>query len=164
SEDDAPIKRRNLDEGEAAAERVSDDTEEMATVLTSMDAATILAGGVAKVPTGSGFIPTAGPLPLELPQAVMWFPLLVQSLQLLQILPNTQEEKAKKQWNQAGWKSKNFKGMKLEEIKETFDPVWKQLHDFVPIGSKEEAERFKRKGTRFEQESAKKLKTSEEVP
>nr|GEX09468.1 hypothetical protein [Tanacetum cinerariifolium] len=59
SGDDAPIKGRNLDEGEAAAERVSDDSEEMATVLTSMDAATVLAGGVAKVPTGSGSIPTA---------------------------------------------------------------------------------------------------------
>nr|GFB00734.1 hypothetical protein [Tanacetum cinerariifolium]GFB00768.1 hypothetical protein [Tanacetum cinerariifolium] len=32
-----------------------------------------------------------------------------------------------------------------------------------PIGSKEEAERFKRKGIRFEQESVKKLKTSKEV-
>nr|GFC12159.1 hypothetical protein [Tanacetum cinerariifolium] len=30
SGDDAPIKGRNLDEGEAAAERVSNDTEEMA--------------------------------------------------------------------------------------------------------------------------------------
>nr|GEV32641.1 hypothetical protein [Tanacetum cinerariifolium] len=50
---------RNLDEGEAAAERVSDDSKEMATVLTSMDAVTILAGGVAEVPTGSGSIPTA---------------------------------------------------------------------------------------------------------
>nr|GEY26840.1 retrovirus-related Pol polyprotein from transposon TNT 1-94 [Tanacetum cinerariifolium] len=56
--DDAPIKGRNLDEGEAVAERVSDDTEEMTTVLTSMDAATILASGVAKVSTGSGSIPT----------------------------------------------------------------------------------------------------------
>nr|GFD06458.1 hypothetical protein [Tanacetum cinerariifolium] len=37
--DDAPIKGRSLDEGEEAAERVSDDTEEMATILTSMDAA-----------------------------------------------------------------------------------------------------------------------------
>nr|GFC59613.1 hypothetical protein [Tanacetum cinerariifolium] len=44
--DDAPIKGRSLDEGEAAAERTSDDTKEMATVLTSMDAATILASGV----------------------------------------------------------------------------------------------------------------------
>nr|GEY32755.1 putative ribonuclease H-like domain-containing protein [Tanacetum cinerariifolium] len=65
--------------------------------------------------------------------------------------------------NQAGWKAKDFKRMILEEIKEIFDPVWKKIHDFIPIGSKEEAERFKRKGIRFEQESVKKLKTSEEV-
>nr|GFA70944.1 hypothetical protein [Tanacetum cinerariifolium] len=38
------------------------------------------------------------------------------------------------------------------------------IQDFVPIGSKEEAERFKRKGLRLEQESVKKLKTSKEVP
>nr|GFC98934.1 hypothetical protein [Tanacetum cinerariifolium] len=43
SRDDAPIKGRSMDEGEVATERVSDDTEEMATVLTSMDAATVLA-------------------------------------------------------------------------------------------------------------------------
>nr|GFC77661.1 hypothetical protein [Tanacetum cinerariifolium] len=39
SGDDASIKGRNLDEGEAVVERVSDDTEEIATVLTSMDVA-----------------------------------------------------------------------------------------------------------------------------
>nr|GFA87120.1 hypothetical protein [Tanacetum cinerariifolium] len=65
--------------------------------------------------------------------------------------------------NQAGWKAKHFKGMTLEEIKEKFDLVWKQIQDFVPIGSKEEAKRFKRKGLILEQESVKKLKTSEEV-
>nr|GFD43687.1 hypothetical protein [Tanacetum cinerariifolium] len=43
---------------EAATERISDDSEEMATVLTSMDAATILANGVVDVPTGSGSILT----------------------------------------------------------------------------------------------------------
>nr|GEW40749.1 hypothetical protein [Tanacetum cinerariifolium] len=53
--------------------------------------------------------------------------------------------------------------MPLEEIKEKFDPMWKQIQDFIPIGSKEEAERFKRKGLRLERESVKKLKTSEEV-
>nr|GFD55274.1 hypothetical protein [Tanacetum cinerariifolium] len=58
SGDDAPITRRNLDEEEATAERVSNDTEDMATVLTSMDAATVIASGVADVPTGSGSIPT----------------------------------------------------------------------------------------------------------
>nr|GEX53833.1 hypothetical protein [Tanacetum cinerariifolium] len=40
SGDDAPIKGMRLDEGEEATERVSDDTEDMATVLTFMDAAT----------------------------------------------------------------------------------------------------------------------------
>nr|GFB34696.1 hypothetical protein [Tanacetum cinerariifolium] len=48
-----------MDEGEPATERVSDDIEEMATVLTSMDVATVLASGVVDVPTGSGSIPTA---------------------------------------------------------------------------------------------------------
>nr|GFD09113.1 hypothetical protein [Tanacetum cinerariifolium] len=38
----------------------SNDSEEVARVLTSMDAATVLAGGI-DVPTGSDFIPTAGP-------------------------------------------------------------------------------------------------------
>nr|GEZ41572.1 hypothetical protein [Tanacetum cinerariifolium] len=40
SGDNAPIKRRSMDEGEAATERISDDSEEMVTILTSMDAAT----------------------------------------------------------------------------------------------------------------------------
>nr|GFC68044.1 hypothetical protein [Tanacetum cinerariifolium] len=57
--DDALIKGRSMDEGEAATERISDDSEEMETVLTSMDAATVLASGVVDVPTGSGSIPTA---------------------------------------------------------------------------------------------------------
>nr|GFB10834.1 hypothetical protein [Tanacetum cinerariifolium] len=65
--DDAPIKGRNLDEGEAAAERAIYDTEEMATVLTSMDATTVLARGAAEVPTGSRSIPTAGPPAAEVP-------------------------------------------------------------------------------------------------
>nr|GEY28372.1 hypothetical protein [Tanacetum cinerariifolium] len=121
SGDDAPIKGRNLDEGEAAVERVSDDTKDMATVLTSMDAATILASGVAEVPTGSGSIPTTG------------------------------------------WKVKDFRGMTFEEIEAKFTTVWKQLEDFIPMGSKEEVERLKRKGLNLEQESVKKLKTSKEV-
>nr|GFC97436.1 hypothetical protein [Tanacetum cinerariifolium] len=69
----APIKGRNLDEGKAAAERVSDDSKEMATVLTSMDAATVLASGVAEVPTGSRSIPTVGPPAAEVPTAGLIF-------------------------------------------------------------------------------------------
>nr|GFB30922.1 hypothetical protein [Tanacetum cinerariifolium] len=60
SGDDAPIKRRSIDEGEAVVERISNDLEELARVLTLMDAAIVLAGGI-DVPTGSGSIPTAGP-------------------------------------------------------------------------------------------------------
>nr|GEZ13166.1 hypothetical protein [Tanacetum cinerariifolium] len=60
SGDDAPIKGRSNNEGEAPAERISNDSEDIARVLTSLDAATVLAGE-ANVPTGSGFIPTAGP-------------------------------------------------------------------------------------------------------
>nr|GFC93435.1 hypothetical protein [Tanacetum cinerariifolium] len=57
---DAPIKGRSNNEGEAAAEKISNDSEEIARVLTSMDAATVLAGET-NVPTDSGFIPTVGP-------------------------------------------------------------------------------------------------------
>nr|GFB93730.1 hypothetical protein [Tanacetum cinerariifolium] len=49
-----------MDEGEVAVERTSEDTKETATVLTSMNAATVLAGGI-DVPTCNYSIPTAGP-------------------------------------------------------------------------------------------------------
>nr|GFC44488.1 hypothetical protein [Tanacetum cinerariifolium] len=84
SADDAPIKERRLDEeegitgrvssdteeirmdeGEVAVERTCKDTEEMANVLTSIDAATVLAGGI-DVPTCSCSIPTAGPLAVDI--------------------------------------------------------------------------------------------------
>nr|GFB41718.1 hypothetical protein [Tanacetum cinerariifolium] len=60
SGDDAPIKGMSINEVEAAADRISNDSEERARVLTSIDAATVLAGGI-NVPTGSGSILTAGP-------------------------------------------------------------------------------------------------------
>nr|GEU54799.1 hypothetical protein [Tanacetum cinerariifolium] len=63
----------------------------------------------------------------------------------------------------AGWKTKHFRGMTLEEIKEKFIPVWKQLEDFMPMSSKEEGERIKRKGLKLDQGSAKRMKTSEDV-
>nr|GFD28250.1 hypothetical protein [Tanacetum cinerariifolium] len=44
SGEDAPIKGRSNNEEEAVAERISNDSEEIARVLTSMDATTILAG------------------------------------------------------------------------------------------------------------------------
>nr|GFA33861.1 hypothetical protein [Tanacetum cinerariifolium] len=66
--------------------------------------------------------------------------------------------------NNLRWKVKDFKGMTFEEIKAKFAAVWKLVEDFIPIGSKEEAERLKKKGFYLEQEKAKKQKTSEEVP
>nr|GEU30853.1 putative ribonuclease H-like domain-containing protein [Tanacetum cinerariifolium] len=61
SGDDASIKGRSNNEGEAVAERISNDSKEIARVLTSIDAVTVLAGGI-DVPTGSGLIPTVGRL------------------------------------------------------------------------------------------------------
>nr|GEY40410.1 hypothetical protein [Tanacetum cinerariifolium] len=276
SRDDAPIKRRNLDEGEAAAERVSDDTEEMATVLTSMDVATVLASGVADVPTGSDVVPTASLIfstatvvttiytrrkgketmvdsetpkkkkiqeqmdiqmarqleeemerdaqrmnkqiardaEIERIHAEEELQIMIDGLdrsnetvakylqeyhqfatelplerqiELISNLIKYQDNYAKvhkfqtqqrKPWSKKqkrdyymavirsnlGWKVKDFKGMSFEEIEAKFTTVWKQLEDFILIGSKKETERFKRKGIRFEQESIKKLKKSEEVP
>nr|GFD62365.1 hypothetical protein [Tanacetum cinerariifolium] len=51
SGDDAPIKRRRSNEGEAAAERISTDSEEIGRVLTSLDAENVIAGET-NVPTG----------------------------------------------------------------------------------------------------------------
>nr|GEX63173.1 hypothetical protein [Tanacetum cinerariifolium] len=42
----------------------------------------------------------------------------------------------------AGWKTKHFRGMTLEQIQEKFIPIWKQFKDFVPMSSKEESERL----------------------
>nr|GEY33659.1 ribonuclease H-like domain-containing protein [Tanacetum cinerariifolium] len=52
SGDDAPIKGRNLDEGEAAAERISDDSEDGSIPTASNPAAV-------EVPTSSDVVPTA---------------------------------------------------------------------------------------------------------
>nr|GFA67276.1 hypothetical protein [Tanacetum cinerariifolium] len=63
-----------------------------------------------------------------------------------------------------GWRFKDFKGMSFEEIEAKFAQVWKQIEDFTPMGSKEEAERAKRKGIILEKEQVKKQKSSEEAP
>nr|GFC66160.1 hypothetical protein [Tanacetum cinerariifolium] len=63
-----------------------------------------------------------------------------------------------------GWRFKDFKGMTFEEIEAKFAEVWKQVEDFIPMGSKEEAERLKRKGLNLEKEQMKKQKSSEEPP
>nr|GEW85318.1 hypothetical protein [Tanacetum cinerariifolium] len=63
----------------------------------------------------------------------------------------------------SGWKTKHFRGMTLEEIREKSIPVWKQIENFVPMALKEEREIVKRKGLKLEWGSAKRMKTSEDV-
>nr|GEX04265.1 hypothetical protein [Tanacetum cinerariifolium] len=268
SGEDATIKRKSLDTGEEAGvekstERVSNDTEKLVNVLTSMDAVNILTSGVQAVsvppvgeiptvgiPTGSGMVPTASSIfttasvgtPYsrrkareieeqmaredqrrneqiakdaeiarihaeeelqvmidgldrsnemiakhlhEYEQAAAELT-IGEKIELINELVKYQDHHSKilkyhaqqskplskKQQrdfymsvlkSHSRWKTKHFKGMSFEEIKEKFILVWKQIKDFVPMASKEEGERFKRKGLRLEQGSAKKMKTSEEV-
>nr|GEV34409.1 hypothetical protein [Tanacetum cinerariifolium] len=221
--DDAPIKGRSMDEGEAATESVSDDTEEMATILTSMDATTVLASRVVDVPTGSGSIPSAsiiaeGSVPTgseEVPTASPVFAtatvvtpvirrkgkeVMVESetlkkqkvqeqidAQVAKELEEQLEREDQRRTEQIArdaevtrihveeelhsmidgldrWKVKDFRGMIFEEVEAKFNSVWKQMEDFIPMGSKEEAKKIKMKGLNLKQESAKKQKTSEEVP
>nr|GEU93931.1 synaptobrevin, longin-like domain protein [Tanacetum cinerariifolium] len=63
----------------------------------------------------------------------------------------------------AGWKTRHFRWMTFEEIKVKFIPVWKQLEDFVPMSSTEEAQRVKRKGLKLDQRSSKRKNTSKDV-
>nr|GEY47852.1 hypothetical protein [Tanacetum cinerariifolium] len=267
---DAPIKGRSMDEGEAATERISDDLEEMATVLTSMDAAAVLASGVVDVPTGSGSIFTAS-TPAEeqvptgsdvVPTASLVFSTVVtpykrrkgkevmvesetpkkqkvqeqidaqvareleeqleredqrrsaqiardveiarihaeeelqimidgldrnnetvakylqeyhrftselpieRRIELITDLVKYQDNYAKIYKYQSQQRKPMIKKKKrdyyIDVIRDNL--VWKQMEDFLPMGSKEESKRIKRKGLSLEQESKKKKKTSEEVP
>nr|GFC15265.1 hypothetical protein [Tanacetum cinerariifolium] len=54
--------------------------------------------------------------------------------------------------------------LSFEEIEAKFAKVWKQIEDFIPMGSKEETERLKKKGLNLEQEYVKKQKSSEQTP
>nr|GFA22983.1 hypothetical protein [Tanacetum cinerariifolium] len=249
SKDNALIKGRSVVKGEAAAERISDDSEEMATILTSMDAATVLAGGIADVPTGSGSIPTASSPADEVPTSSDVVPTaslvfatatvidaqvareleeqleregqrrsaqiardaeierihvkeelqimingldrnnetvakylqeyhqftselpIERRIELINDLVKYQDNYTKvhkfqsqqrKPWTKKQkrdyymdvirsnlrWKVKDFRGMTFEEVKAKFNSVWKQIENFIPMGSKEEAERFKRKGVK----------------
>nr|GEY93567.1 hypothetical protein [Tanacetum cinerariifolium] len=229
SGDDAPIKGRNLDEGEATAERVSDDTEEMATLLTSMETATVLASGAVKVPTGSGSIPTVGSPTDEVPTgsnvvptaspilatAVVVTPYTrrkgkevmveaetpkkkkVQEQIDAQVARELEEQMAREDQRMSEQVARDAEVAKIhaeEELQMMINSLdrsnesvlkylqklnkeshglrskrgtttWQssKLEDVIPMGSKEEAERLKRKGLKLEQKSAKKLKTSEEV-
>nr|GEX24561.1 retrovirus-related Pol polyprotein from transposon TNT 1-94 [Tanacetum cinerariifolium] len=167
SGDDAPIKGRSMDEGEAATERVSDNTKEMATVLTSMDAATVLASGVVDVPTGSGSIPTVstptkGSVPTGSEEVLTVSPVFATATVVTPVTRRNGKEKEDQRRAEQiaryaeiarihaeeelqSWKVKDFMGMTFEEVDAKFNSVCKQMEDFIPMGSKEEAEKIKRK-------------------
>nr|GEX21894.1 hypothetical protein [Tanacetum cinerariifolium] len=188
---------RSMDEGEADTKRISDDSEEMATVLTSMDAATVLASGVVdvptsggsipttstpteeQVPTGSEVVPTASPIfatvtvvtpyrrrkgkeVMEYHQFALELP-MKRRIELITDLVKYQDNYAKIY----KYQSQQRKPMSKKQKRDYYMAVirtnlgWK-VKDFR--GSKEEAERIKRKGLNLEQESVKKQKKSEEVP
>nr|GEZ37475.1 hypothetical protein [Tanacetum cinerariifolium] len=209
SGDDAPIKGRSMDEGEADNERISDDSEEMATVLTLMDAATVLASGVIDVPTGNGFIPTAstpaeGSVPTGSKEVPTASPVFANATVIdAQVARELEEQLEREDQRRAGQIAKNAEVARIhieEELQSMIDglnsnnetiakylqeyhqfsselPIERRvelisdlvkyqdnyMEDFIPMGSKEEVKRIKRKGINLEQESAKKQKTSEEV-
>nr|GFA44095.1 hypothetical protein [Tanacetum cinerariifolium] len=224
SGDDAPIKRRSINEGETAAERISNDSEEIARVLTPMDAVTVLVGGI-DVPTGSGFIPTAGPPATIISTSSEVGPtasLIVTSYsrrkgkevivesdtpkkqrvqeqidaQVTRELEEQQEKEDKRMNGQIARDAEVARIHAEEELQGMIDSLdksnetiakylqeyqdfaselplekrielisdLKHVEDFIPMGSKEETERLKRKGLNLEQEQVNKQKSSEEAP
>nr|GFA18629.1 hypothetical protein [Tanacetum cinerariifolium] len=158
--------------------------EEMATVLTSMDATTVLVSKAAKVPTGSGSIPTAGLPAAEVPTssdvvptatlvfttATMVTPYRRKGKEVMSMidgLDRSNETLAKYLQEYQQFASELPLERRIEQISDLVryqdNYAKKQLKDFIPM-AKEEAERLKRKCLSLEQESAKKFKPSDEVP
>nr|GEV68256.1 hypothetical protein [Tanacetum cinerariifolium] len=175
-----------------AAKKGSDDTAEMVTVLTSLDAPTVLSSEVAEVPTGSGSIPTSGPPATGIPTSSDVVP--TTSLIFTTATESTPytRRKGKERWNNetvAKYQQKYHQfaaelpiGRGIELIsdlvkyQDNYAKVLKfqnqqrkslfrkQQRDFYMSVLKSQAERFKRKGLRLEQDSTKKVKTTEDVP
>nr|GFB29303.1 hypothetical protein [Tanacetum cinerariifolium] len=204
---------------------LEDREEEIARVLTSIDAATVLAGGI-DVPTGSVMlVPLLVQLLQEERAKKLWWSLTLQRrrnyknrlmpsldksnetiakylqeyqefasklplekrIELISDLVKYQDnyskvykfqsqqrrpmtKKQKREYYMAviksnlGWRLKDFKGMTFKGIEAKFAKVWKQVENFISIGSKEETERLKRKGLNLEKEQEKKQKLSKEAP
>nr|GEZ89299.1 hypothetical protein [Tanacetum cinerariifolium] len=178
SADDAPIKGRRIyeeegitrrvstdieeirmDEGEVVVERTSGDTEEMAIVLASIDATTVLVGGI-DFPTGSYSIPTAGPHAVDIHTGSDAVPTTSPIIPTATIVTPYSRRKGKEVMVESDTPKKQ-RDAKVARIHVEEDV---QVEDFILMGSKEEVERLKRKGFNLDQEKAKKQKTSEEVP
>nr|GFB79371.1 hypothetical protein [Tanacetum cinerariifolium] len=152
SGDDAPIKGRSIKEGEAAAERISNDLEEVARVLTSIDAATVLAGGI-DVPTGSGFIPIVGPPTTVVSTGSEVGPTaspIVTRRKGKEVLVESDTPKKKKLQEQID--AQFARELEEQQEKENFRM------------NKQIARDAERKGLNLENEKVKKQKSSEEAP
>nr|GFB69784.1 hypothetical protein [Tanacetum cinerariifolium] len=143
SGDDAPIKERSINEGEVTPKRISDDSEELARVLTFMDAATVLAGGI-DVPTGSGSIPTTGPHATDsstdsevAPTASLIELPLEKRIELISDLVKYQENYSKKQKTseEAPEIEKSTEEIPEEKIKEMMQLVPVEMFRFKPFKS-----------------------------
>nr|GEX75947.1 putative reverse transcriptase domain-containing protein [Tanacetum cinerariifolium] len=162
SGDDAPIKGRSINKGEAAAERISNDLEDVVRVLTSMDATTVLAGGI-DVPTGSGSIPTAEKqekkdmrmneqIARDAEVARIHTEKEIQGM--IDSLDRSNETTAKylQEYQEFALELTLEKRIELISDLVKYQEHYSKVEDFIPMGSKEEAERLKRKGLNLEQE------------
>nr|GFB57763.1 hypothetical protein [Tanacetum cinerariifolium] len=198
SRDNAPIKGRSINKGEAAVERISNDSEEIARVLTFMDVTTVLAGGI-DVLTGCGFIPTAGSPAtiISIGSKIAKDAKVVrihaeEELQgMIDSLDKSNETIAKYLQEYQDFASELPLEKRIELIsdlvkyQDNYSKVYKfqsqqrrpmtkkqkreyymakHVENFIPMGSKEETERLKRKGLNLEQEQVKKQKSLEEAP
>nr|GEZ10520.1 hypothetical protein [Tanacetum cinerariifolium] len=174
SRDDAPIKGRSLETGEEAGverstERGSNDTEELVNVLFSMDAAIILTSGVQAigvppvaevstvgVPTGSGLVSTVSAIftTANVEQMARENQKIDEQIARDAKIARIQAEEEMQMLIDGLDKNNEVIAKNLHE--EKFILVWKQIENFVPMASKEEGERVKRKWLKLEQGSAKK--------
>nr|GFC59218.1 hypothetical protein [Tanacetum cinerariifolium] len=138
-------------------------------VLTSMDAPTVLAGGI-DVPTGGGFIPTAGPPATEvMVESDTPKKKKLQEQINAQVARELEEQQEKEDMRMNKQIAKDaevarihaeeeLQGLSFKEIKAKFAEVWKQVEDFIPMGSKEEAERLKKERFKFRARTCKEAK------
>nr|GFB72863.1 hypothetical protein [Tanacetum cinerariifolium] len=115
--------------------RVSSDTEEI-----RMDKRESLQGGI-DVPTGSYSIPTTDPPAVD----------IHTGSDVVSTAKEQQEREDKRMTEQIARDAEVARIHAEEELQ-----VRKLVEDFIPMGSKEEAKRLKRKGFNLEQEKAKK--------
>nr|GEW52660.1 retrotransposon protein, putative, Ty1-copia subclass [Tanacetum cinerariifolium] len=171
---DAPIKGRSINEGEAAAERISNDSKEIARVLTSIDAATVLAGGI-DVPTGSEVGLTASLIVTRRKGKEVMIARYAEVARIhaeeelqgmIDSLDKSNETIAKYLQEYQDFASELPLEKRIEFIRDLvkYQDNYSKVEDFIPIGSKEETKRLKRKGLNLEQEQVKKQKSSKEAP